>query len=41
MIGNMKVKKTTGKNKKLVMESIRSRKPEPPRQAEERRPMTA
>lgn len=41
MIGNMKVKKTPGKNKKLVMESVRTRNPEPPRQAEEKRPMTA
>jgi len=41
MIGNMKVKKTSGKNKKFVMESIRTRNPEPPRQAENIRPMTA
>ena len=41
MIGNMKVKKSTGKNKKLVMESVRTRNPEPPRQAKIHRPMTA
>lgn len=41
MRGNMKIDKKKTKKNKLVMESVRTRNPEAPRQANLKRPMTA